>query len=570
MTIEERTKARLEEIRQQAKAKAQAAGAIERKTIHYVSDNDEDEDLVFNFGPLKTATSKGPNAKQGRFTVREAQLGFLSPLVFPPPAETFDRPSRTSQKRSGQSLSTLLPLVDPGCDSSDNETTGPPAACLATRVATRKTYPAEFKTRITRNSPCTSSSTSISENLSAPKAKPAAPPKKERGKKDSLSLESLLGGTAKSLNSGRKTNKEIAETVNHDLAELERRQLGGIMSSEGSDDEVEDEDVDETVHERVLGAEQAGKVSKMLKSDKRRIIKVVPWRPFWAANDGSSGSTMCADVSVAHVFESKKLTIVQFTIPPLNLPSGLHPTLERVVHDNGNGSRYCFGSERFSLSVEIRRLSFILTPEFLLAFPSESTRQHLTTWLFRLATAVEAPPELARAAVNAFTNLYPPRASRIHTNRGQIHSAPEFCLNVGDIIQVVSNLGPQPDVFNDVVSVSQVEPPFHPCSKEVREAVLSRLLGMLRAVSWYGFERLQNRTQLTPTCSAGVFLRFIDTTILVLALIGLDSSTSDALRRDIQVTIEDMITSLEFAPMNIASVIVGIYSCSITHLLMLR
>ena len=470
----------------------------------------------------------------------------------------------TSQKRSGQSLSTLLPLVDPGCDSSDNE------ACLATRVATRKTHPVEFKTRLTRNSPFASSSTSISERLSAPKVKPAAPPKKGRGKKDSLSLEALLDGTTRSLNSGRKTNKEIAETVNHDLAELERRQLGGIMSSEPSDDEVEDDDVDETVHERVLGAEQAGKVSKMLKSDKRRVIKVVPWRPFWAANDGSSDKTMCADVSVARVFESKKLTIVQFTIPPLDLRSDLHPTLARVVHDNGKSIRFCFGSERFSLSVEIRRLSFILTSEFLLAFPSESTRQHLTTWLFRLATAVEAPPELACAAVNAFTNIYPPRASRIHTNRGQIHSASEFCLSVGDIIQVVSNLGPQPDVFNKVVSVSQVAHPSHPCSKEVREAVLFRLLGMLRAASWYVLERLQNRTQLKSLCSAGVFLRFIDTAVLVFALIGLDSSTSDALRRDIQVTIEDMIASLESAPKDIASVIVGVYSGSRTHLLMLR
>ena len=150
----------------------------------------------------------------------------------------------------------------------------------------------------------------------------------------------------------------------------------------------------------------------------------------------------------------------------------------------------------------------------------------------------------------------------MQTNRGQIHSAPEFCLSVGDILQVVSSLGPQPDVFNKVVGVLQVDPPSHPCSTEVREAVLFRLLGMLRAVSWYGFERLQNRTQLTSVCSAGVFLRFIDTTILVFALIGLDSSTSDALRRDIQVTIEDLITSLEFAPRNIASVIVGVYSCS--------
>ena len=475
-----------------------------------------------------------------------------------------------SQKRSEQSLSTLLPLVDRGCDSSDDEATWPPVACLATRVATRKTHPIEFKTRLTRNSPFTSSSTSISESLTATKAKPAAVPKKARGKKDSLSLESLLDGTIKSLNSGRKTNKEIAETVNRDLAELERRQLGGIMSSEASDDEVEDEDVDETVHERVLGAEQAGKVSKMLKSDKSRIIKVVPWRPFWAANDGSSSKTMRADVRVARVSESKKLTIVQFTIPPLDLRSDLHPTLKRVVDDNGKSTRYCFGSERFSLSVEIRRLSLILTSEFLLAFPSKSMRQHLTTWLFKIATAVEAPPELARAAVNAFTNLYPPRTSRMHTNRGQIHSAPEFCPSVGDIIQVVSNLGPQPDIFNTVVNVSQVDPPSHPCSKEVREAVLFRLLGMLRAISWYGFEWLQNRTQLTPICSAGVFLRFIDTTVLVFALIGLDGSTSDALRRDIQVTIEDMITSLESAPKNIAPVIVGIYSCSSTHFLMPR
>jgi len=69
----ERTKARIEEIRQRAKAKAQAAKAVERQTLHYVSDDDDDNDLVFNFGPLKTATSKMPNAKQGPFTVREAE-----------------------------------------------------------------------------------------------------------------------------------------------------------------------------------------------------------------------------------------------------------------------------------------------------------------------------------------------------------------------------------------------------------------------------------------------------------------------------------------------------------------
>jgi hypothetical protein len=376
-------------------------------------------------------------------------------------------------------------------------------------------------------------------------------------------LESLLDGTTKSLNSGRKTNKEIAEMVVIDLAELERRQLGEIMSSESGDDEAEDEDIDETVHERVLGAEQAGKVSKMLKSDKSGIIKVIPWRPFWAVNNGSSGNTMSANVSVARVFESRKLPIVQFTIPPLDLRSDVHPTLKelkRVVHGNGKSKRYMFGSGRLSLSVETRRLSFILTPEVLLALPSELARQHLTTWLFRLATAVETPPELARAAVNAFINLYPQRASQTHTNKDQINSDPECYLSAGDIIQVVSNLGPEPDVFNKVVGGLQAGPPSHPCSKEVREAVLFRLLVILRAVSWYGFESLQNGTQLTFICSAGMFLRFIDTAILVLAMVGLDSSTSDALRRDIRITIEDMITSLESAPRNIGSVIVGVSS----------
>lgn len=197
----------------------------------------------------------------------------------------------------GQSSNTILPLADLGCNSSENETTWPPGACRATREATRKAYPVQCKRRLTRNSPST---------FSAHKAEPAAPPNKERGKKNVLDLESLLDGTTKSLNSGRKTDKEIAEMVNHDLAELERRQLGGIVSSESSDDEVEDEDVDETLHERVFGAEQAGKVSKMLKSDKSRNIKVVPWRPFWAANNGSSGK---ANVSVAYVFGSRKLTI---------------------------------------------------------------------------------------------------------------------------------------------------------------------------------------------------------------------------------------------------------------------
>ena len=222
----------------------------------------------------------------------------------------------------GQSSNTIFPLADPGCDSSENETTWPPAACRATRDATRKASPVQCKRRLTRNPPST-----LSAN-------------KERGRKDVLDLESLLDGTTKSLNSGRKTDKEIAEMVNHDLAELERRQLGGIVSSESSDDEVEDEDVDETLHERVFGAEQAGKVSKMLKSDKSRFIKVVPWRPFWAANNGSNGK---ANVSVAHVFGSRKLTIVQFTIPPLDLQSDLHPTLKelkRVIHENGKSKRY--------------------------------------------------------------------------------------------------------------------------------------------------------------------------------------------------------------------------------------
>jgi len=58
-----------------------------------------------------------------------------------------------------------------------------------------------------------------------------------------------------------------------------------------------------------------------------------------------------------------------------------------------------------------------------------------------------------------------------------------------------------------------------------------------------------------------VFLPFIDAAVLVFALIGLDSSTSDALRRDIRIVIEDMITSLDSAPRDIGSVVVGVSSC---------
>lgn len=65
-------------------------------------------------------------------------------------------------------------------------------------------------------------------------------------------------------------------------------------------------------------------------------------------------------------------------------------------------------------------------------------------------------------------------------------------------------------------------------------------------------------TQLTFICSAGMFLRFTDTAVMVFAMIGLDSSTSDALRRDIRITIEDMMASLEFAPRNIGPVVVGV------------
>lgn len=58
-----------------------------------------------------------------------------------------------------------------------------------------------------------------------------------------------------------------------------------------------------------------------------------------------------------------------------------------------------------------------------------------------------------------------------------------------------------------------------------------------------------------------MFLRFIDLAVLVFSIIGLDSSTSDTLRRDIRITIEDMIASLESAPVNIGSMVVGVSSC---------
>jgi hypothetical protein len=195
-------------------------------------------------------------------------------------------------------------------------------------------------------------------------------------------------------------------------------------------------------------------------------------------------------------------------IPPLVVRSDVHPILnelKRVVHENGKNERYSSGSEHVSLSIEIRRLSLVLTSGALLALPNESARQHLTTWLFKLATAVETPPELADAAVNAFTGLYPPRTPQTHSNGDQTNSAPECFLSVGDIIQVVSNLGPRPDVINEVVGLSQVVPPSHPCSKGAREKVLFRLLGMLRAVLWCVFngDRTGHSLHLSavPECS---------------------------------------------------------------------
>lgn len=70
MAIEERTKAKIEEIRQKVKAKAQADEAAQRRTIYYVSDDDDDDDLALGFGPLKTVTSK--NGKGGPVVPPEA------------------------------------------------------------------------------------------------------------------------------------------------------------------------------------------------------------------------------------------------------------------------------------------------------------------------------------------------------------------------------------------------------------------------------------------------------------------------------------------------------------------
>ena len=258
------------------------------------------------------------------------------------------------------------------------------------------------------------------------------------------------------------------------------------------------------------------------------------------------------------------LTIVQFAVPPLIVQSDVHPILKelkQLVHDNGMNGSYLSESERGSLSADIRRLSFILTSGVLLTLPNEFARHNLTTWLFLLATAVETPSGLAHAAVNAFTNLYPPRAPQTNSNRAQVNSVPECYLSVGDMIQVVSDLGPERDVFNNVFGVSQEVSPPHPCPRELREKVLFRLLRMLRAISWYVFERLQNRTQLTFIYSAGGFLPFTDAAVLVFALIGLDSSTTDALRRDIRITIEYMIASLDSAPESTGYTVVGVSSC---------
>jgi hypothetical protein len=70
----------------------------------------------------------------------------------------------------------------------------------------------------------------------------------------------------------------------------------------------------------------------------------------------------------------------------------------------------------------------------------------------------------------------------------QTNSAPECCLSVGDMIQVVANLGPRSDVFNesgwDRSAFREVIPPSLPYSKGAREKVLFRLLEMLRTVLW--------------------------------------------------------------------------------------
>ena len=62
--------------------------------------------------------------------------------------------------------------------------------------------------------------------------------------------------------------------------------------------------------------------------------------------------------------------------------------------------------------------------------------------------------------------------------------------------------------------------------------------------------------------SAGVFLPFIGAAVLIFALIGLDSSTSDALRRDIRIAIKNMINSLDSAPGDIGQMVVGGSACS--------
>src|SRR6266404_4086731 len=139
----------------------------------------------------------------------------LLSVVCPLNNKTIGRPSVTIQKREGRPLNARLPFPNPERDSSEDETAWPPGSRLARKVVTWKPSPTVFKIGPTCNSRLTSRS---AENLSS---KPLWPLKKKQGKQDLLSLESLLGGTAKSLNSGRKTDKEVAEMVNHDLAELE-------------------------------------------------------------------------------------------------------------------------------------------------------------------------------------------------------------------------------------------------------------------------------------------------------------------------------------------------------------
>lgn len=181
-----------------------------------------------------------------------------------------------------------------------------------------------------------------------------------------------------------------------------------------------------------------------------------------------------------------------YQIPRLHLPSSSHPVLAHL--------------QNLASNTDIPRLAVFLSSGILSTLPSINENNNLAPWLFRLAC--EAPDELANAAQQA-----------LHTGARSHQYHIEFSYLMSPIL----GLGPIKDAILPFgCSAATISPPQDPIT---RNSVVTRFVSTIKMIRGMMSQKPEN-------------------IVILLFLIYLDSSTSNEVRRDISLVVEDILVSI--------------------------